>query len=62
MMSDNLNLSAGQVKLFRPLIWVEGIIGSGKTTFARRVAERLKFCIQDHFYMYIDSLCCMIIE
>jgi deoxyadenosine/deoxycytidine kinase len=28
-------------KPFRPLIWVEGIIGAGKTTFAREVAKRL---------------------
>lgn len=27
---------------FRPLIWVEGIIGAGKTTFAKEVAKRLK--------------------
>lgn len=27
---------------FRPLIWVEGIIGAGKTTFAREVANRLE--------------------
>lgn len=30
-----------QDKLFRPLIWVEGIIGAGKTTFAREVGKRL---------------------
>lgn len=30
-----------QTKLFRPLIWVEGIIGAGKTTFAREVGKRL---------------------
>lgn len=30
-----------QLKLFRPLIWVEGIIGAGKTTFAKEVAKRL---------------------
>lgn len=28
-------------KQFLPLIWVEGIIGAGKTTFAREVARRL---------------------
>jgi deoxyadenosine/deoxycytidine kinase len=27
---------------YRPLIWVEGIIGAGKTTFARAVAKRLE--------------------
>jgi deoxyadenosine/deoxycytidine kinase len=27
---------------FRPLIWVEGLIGAGKTTFAKEVAKRLK--------------------
>ncbi len=26
---------------FRPLIWVEGIIGAGKTTFAKEIAKRL---------------------
>lgn len=26
---------------YRPLIWVEGIIGAGKTTFSREVAKRL---------------------
>jgi deoxyadenosine/deoxycytidine kinase len=31
-----------QTKLFRPLIWVEGIIGAGKTTFAREVGQRLE--------------------
>lgn len=31
-----------QDKLFRPLIWVEGIIGAGKSTFAREVGKRLK--------------------
>jgi deoxyadenosine/deoxycytidine kinase len=30
-----------QDKLFRPLIWVEGIIGAGKSTFAREVGKRL---------------------
>ena len=30
-----------QDKLFRPLIWVEGIIGAGKTTFAREIGKRL---------------------
>lgn len=29
------------VKWFRPLIWVEGIIGAGKSTFAREVGARL---------------------
>jgi deoxyadenosine/deoxycytidine kinase len=28
-------------KQYKPLIWVEGIIGAGKTTFAREVAKRL---------------------
>lgn len=28
-------------KKYRPLIWVEGIIGAGKTTFSREVAKRL---------------------
>lgn len=32
-------------KRFRPLIWVEGIIGAGKTTFARKVAKRLNLRI-----------------
>ena len=27
----------------KPLLWVEGIIGCGKTTFSREVGERLKF-------------------
>lgn len=27
---------------FKPLIWVEGIIGAGKTTFSREVAKRLE--------------------
>jgi deoxyadenosine/deoxycytidine kinase len=27
--------------LFRPLIWVEGVIGCGKTTFSREVGKRL---------------------
>jgi deoxyadenosine/deoxycytidine kinase len=31
-----------QRRLFKPLIWVEGTIGSGKTTFAREVGARLK--------------------
>jgi deoxyadenosine/deoxycytidine kinase len=31
--------------LFKPLIWVEGLIGSGKTTLARKVGERLKLRI-----------------
>lgn len=26
---------------FRPLVWVEGIIGAGKTTFSREIAKRL---------------------
>lgn len=26
---------------FRPLLWVEGVIGSGKTTFAKEVGKRL---------------------
>jgi len=26
-----------------PIIWVEGIIGAGKTTFAREIAQRLEF-------------------
>jgi len=26
---------------YRPLIWVEGIIGAGKTTFSRNIAKRL---------------------
>jgi deoxyadenosine/deoxycytidine kinase len=30
---------------FRPLIWVEGIIGSGKTTFSREVGRRLNLRI-----------------
>lgn len=31
-----------------PLIWVEGLIGSGKTTFAREVGKRLEFqCIEE---------------
>ena len=28
-------------KHFRPLIWVEGVIGSGKTMFSREIAQRL---------------------
>jgi deoxyadenosine/deoxycytidine kinase len=28
-------------ELFRPLIWVEGIIGAGKSTFSREIAKRL---------------------
>jgi len=28
-------------ELFRPLVWVEGIIGAGKTTFSREVGQRL---------------------
>lgn len=27
---------------FRPLLWVEGIIGAGKTTFSREIAQRLE--------------------
>lgn len=27
---------------FRPLIWVEGIIGAGKSTFSREIAKRLQ--------------------
>ena len=27
----------------KPLLWIEGIIGSGKTTFAREIGSRLKF-------------------
>jgi deoxyadenosine/deoxycytidine kinase len=30
-----------QDKLFRPLIWVEGLLGAGKSTFAREVGRRL---------------------
>jgi len=30
------------IKNFKPLIWVEGIIGAGKTTFAREIAKRLE--------------------
>lgn len=33
--------TGGRMSLFRPLIWVEGTIGAGKSTFAREVAERL---------------------
>jgi deoxyadenosine/deoxycytidine kinase len=29
------------VQRYKPLIWVEGIIGAGKTTFSREVAQRL---------------------
>ncbi len=29
-------------KRYRPLIWVEGIIGAGKTTFSREIAKRLR--------------------
>jgi deoxyadenosine/deoxycytidine kinase len=28
-------------ELFRPLIWVEGIIGAGKSTFSREISSRL---------------------
>jgi deoxyadenosine/deoxycytidine kinase len=28
--------------LFKPLIWVEGIIGCGKSTFSKEIAKRLK--------------------
>lgn len=28
-------------ELFKPLIWVEGIIGAGKSTFSREIAQRL---------------------
>lgn len=27
----------------KPLLWVEGIIGCGKTTFAREIGKRLNF-------------------
>ena len=37
-MSD---MSSEQMKLFHPLIWTEGVIGCGKTTFSREVAKRL---------------------
>jgi deoxyadenosine/deoxycytidine kinase len=32
----------------KPLLWVEGIIGCGKTTFAREISNRLNFqCIEE---------------
>lgn len=34
-------ISETSARRFRPLIWTEGIIGAGKTTFAREVAQRL---------------------
>ncbi len=30
-----------QQSIFRPLIWVEGIIGAGKSTFSKKIASRL---------------------
>ena len=33
---------ASNSELFRPLIWVEGIIGAGKSTFSREIAKRLE--------------------
>lgn len=29
------------MEIYRPLIWIEGVIGAGKTTFAREIAKRL---------------------
>ena len=28
---------------YKPIIWVEGIIGAGKSTFAKYLAEKLEF-------------------
>lgn len=35
-------ISEEAARRFRPLIWTEGIIGAGKTTFSREVAKRLQ--------------------
>jgi len=34
-------MTTNSEELFRPLIWIEGIIGAGKSTFSREIASRL---------------------
>lgn len=34
-------MTSNESQIFKPLIWVEGLIASGKSTFSRKIAERL---------------------